>query len=933
MLFEHVKKRIINGLIEEINGLDPVGLELVGHSVIEILETKKMIHHGINKDYKPSGYTVDSFSNDSTVIGEYGTGKDYFNDVGSKAEPKFDKIENDIKHAIQHKQPNGPEKIYLISSQEEPPSFRAKFNQTPFGQSHGKIVTIYDARELAKIIYEQSTANSNNASFYRNFFLGFSQDLDNYEYYGKVPALCEHHCSDDGILSVIRHHYAKGKSICVLYGLSGSGKTQAAIDFIHHDGNAFENYVWIAGEDWKPDTSLSAIQRSRGGIPINVAGLFNSAKTVLVIDSIERSLDDRAFQELGPGFVKGGVVLATSQVAVPGSPLYLSIPTLSREVAFEILGEDLAASNETCEQFVEACSFSPLILATTRKIVELQEVSKSDLYNEILAVPEDIDQGDGTSIMRRILGRLEQRNREALARIADSGSSAHDFNFLAHFIGINQRLNLQRLSILKPTRTPGVMSVHDLVCKAVQSKIDGRVLAEEIESYIDKHSGEMTPSVLRQIHLSARQISGEHVRRGNREPDWLTYALLQIDGEVRMGIHEQIYAKQITATPSLASVMCIIDAKEAHAYTIEDQEQRRGYYQQCADEYLKAIQASASGIVKAELLHHRGKALRRCGQFDDALECFTELLRLEPEWHATYGQIAHLGIQRGVDLRVKQEGEQAMRTLLDGMLANASSVPLRVSLGAFARLRSYRSVIDVISSDPSAVKRLADIIAMSALEGLDQFYEAFVSFTSIFGYHHSLICVELAEALPEMLAMPPESVDAKQWTSACEALTNTVVAAGRAGKPELSKRIAQAGSKFADALNANENVAPYVARAIAKAYAAADMPHKALERIAKVPAEAVDHWLLYQKSKAQLAIGANGEALNSAREAFNLAQKDAKVQQRLSIYHDQLSRCHESLDDHPAAIAEAETALKKCTDDEYKNALAQRLVSLESRKN
>ena len=930
MSFEHIKKRIIKGLIDEINCLEPTELELVGHSVIEILENNRMIHHGINKDYKPSGYTVDTFSNDSTVIGEYSTDSNYFTNTGTKDNPKYEKIENDINHAFKHKPPNGPEKIYLITNQEEPPSFRQNFNKTQVSQSHGQIVTIYDARELAKIIYKQSTDNSNTALFYRNYFPGFSQNLDNYEYYGKIPARCEKHCSDQNVINTIKHYYSTNENICILYGLSGSGKTQAAIDFIHHDADSFENYIWIAGEDWKTDTPLSAIQRSRGGIPINVAGIFNLAKTILVIDSIERGIDKRTFQELEPGFAKGGIVLCTSQVAVPGSPLYLSIPTLSKEVAFEILGEDSNVLNEICERFVEACRFSPLILATTRNIIELQDVPRDDLYNEILLHPEDIDQCDGTSIMRRILGRLEQANRDALVKVANSGLLTHDFNFLGHFVGNNRLINLQRLAILKPTSTPGVMSIHDLICKAVQSEINGSTLAQAIESYIEKHTGEMTPSVLREIHLGIKQIHEEYKRRGNHEPDWLTYALLQIDGDIRMGVHEQIYAKVINSSSNLAAVMCIIDAKESHAYTIEDQEQRKAYYMQCTDEYLNAFQTSKDNKIKAELLHHRGKALRRCGQFDEALACFTQLLSLEPKWHATYGQIAHLGIQQNVNSSIKQEGEKAMGALLNDMLTSASSVPLRVSMAAFARLRSYRNIYAKISSNSDDVKKLANIIAMSALEGLDQFYEAFVSFTSIFGYHYSSICVELTETLPEMLATLPESVEKKHWTSACEALTNTAIAAGRDDKNQLSKRIAQSSSKFADALNADEKLTAYVARAIAKAYVTADAPQKAFDAIAKVPAEAVDHWLLYQKSKVQSALGATGEALNSASDALKLAQGDEKAQSRLSIYHDQLSRCYEGIGDYPTAISEAKTAFDKCSDNQYKNDLARRLASLES---
>ncbi|MFZ2171291.1 MAG: tetratricopeptide repeat protein, partial [Methylococcaceae bacterium] len=663
-MFELVKKRIIKNLIEEIGCLDATDLELVGHSVISIIESKRMIHHGINKDYKPSGYTVDSFSDDSTIVGEYSTIKDYFEDETPKATPTYGKINNDIAHAIAHKKPDGPDKIYLIANQEEPPSFRSKFNSTPQSQSHRKRIIIYDARELAKIIYDQSISNTTNAGFYKQFFPGFSQDLDNYEYYGKVPARCEQHISDAGMLDVIFHHYKHGQNICVLHGLSGSGKTQAAIDFIHHKGKGFENYIWISGEDWKPDTSLSAIQRTRGGTPINVPGLFNSSKTILVIDSIERSLEASQFTELSVGFGKGGFVLATSQVATPGSAMYLAIPKLSKESALQILGEDPESVSETCKEFVKACSFSPLILSTTRKIVELEGIARDEFYKEVLNDPEAISGSDGVSIMRKILAKLEPGTRQALGKIASSGLSVHDLNFLRYFLGINACINLQKLSFLMPANIPGVMKVHDLVCVATQDDMNSTALAEAIENYIGKDNGAMTPSVFRQIHLGYRQIHDEHIRRGDRDPDWLTYALLQVEGEMKQDIHKQIHAKEITPDLNLASVMSIIDAKEVHSYTITDSDERRKYYNQCSEIFENALSKAIGEDVKSELLHHRGKALRRSGQYEEALGCFTQLLELKPEWHATYGQIAHLGTQKGVDGRIKAKGEESMCTLM-----------------------------------------------------------------------------------------------------------------------------------------------------------------------------------------------------------------------------------------------------------------------------
>ena len=60
MEFERIKKRIIQGLIEEITCLDPCDLELIGQNVIAALEGGIHIRHaGMSKSYNPIGYTID----------------------------------------------------------------------------------------------------------------------------------------------------------------------------------------------------------------------------------------------------------------------------------------------------------------------------------------------------------------------------------------------------------------------------------------------------------------------------------------------------------------------------------------------------------------------------------------------------------------------------------------------------------------------------------------------------------------------------------------------------------------------------------------------------------------------------------------------------------------------------------------------------------
>jgi tetratricopeptide (TPR) repeat protein len=930
-MFEPIKKLIIKNLIDEIKQLDATNIELIGHNVVSYIESKRLVHHGINKDYMPSGYTVDSFSDDSNIVVEYSVEKKYFEDQSAKdvTVAEYVKIENDINHAVKHKPPKGPDKIYLITTQEEPPSFRKKFNNTPIGKAHGAKTIIYDSRELAKLIYEQSVESSKNEECYRQFFPTFAQNIDNYEYYGKVPGQCEKHIPEPVILNAINNHFLQAKQLCILNGVSGAGKTQAVIEYIHSENSNFENILWISGNDWKEDTSLRSVKRSRGGIPINVAGSFNTSKTLLIIDSLERVISIEQFSELNVGFEKGGCVIITSQISSVGNEYYLSIPELSKETTMQILGEDFSSPSDMCEKIVEACRFSPIILSTIRNLIDIEKVPRDELYKEVLSDPEAITGKDGQSIMSRILNRLNDKALEALKKIANTGTYQHDSDFLNYFIKILHKQNLQKLSILLQTNIPGILKVHDLIAKAVQDNLNTCEIANSIEEYISKNNLEMSPSILREIHICQIQLLDENKNRGNREPDWITYALLQIEGEVSESIYKDLYNKDILKVKNLASLLCIIDAKETHSYSIDNKDERSLYYKACADEYQKGIDEFQNEDFITELLHHKGKALRRYKKFNEALECFNSLLKLKPNWHATYGQIAHLGTQKGVDELINKSGETAIVKLLSFMIEDFSIVPLRVSLGAFARLRSYDHVKKDIASDKAKVIALANIISISAFEGIDQFYEAYVSFTSMFGYQHPEVCVELAETLHEMFTMPPEAIDKYQWVSACEAITNTVTAAKVLGKVELSKKMSQASILFADKINIEKKLTSFVARALAKAYIEAGNPEIAVETIEKVDEKDINHWLLYRKAEALLALD-DSTALDVLNVALALAINDEKATNILSPYYDLKRQCYEKKGKIKEALIESENAIQYCPEGKYKNTLEKILERLKS---
>ncbi|NSX86357.1 tetratricopeptide repeat protein [Agrobacterium tumefaciens] len=911
---DSIEKIIILKLIDEVKALDASNLELIGHNMVSLLEGQNLIHHGLNKDYKPSGYTVDTFSQASDIIAEYSTEKDYFvNGAAAGETPFYGKIEKDVAHAIAHVPSAAVKKIYLLTTEEEIPSFRAKFNQTETFKKHGKIIEIFDAREIAKTVYRQSINSPQAADFYCRAFPTFSQSLDNYEYFGKLPAQCKQYSPDPLVSNALATHFRTEK-ICVLNGLSGAGKTQAAVNFVRECSKNFGNYVWINGADWPKDTSLAAVQRTRGGAPVNIAGLFNATKSILVIDGVDRTLDADMFAELEPGFVLGGLVLATSQVRAAGNSVYLEIPQISDTTALKILGE-ADSFHPVVNDFVAKCKFLPIILSTARSIIEDQSLNKYDFYQDIISSPIDVST-NGRSIIKAILSKLERETYRALVKIADSGVFTHDAEFLRYFIGMNRCSNLQLRSILLPGSGVNLLKVHDLLCYAVQENPSGAELAAAVaKRTLDAH-GEMKPSLLREIHLSYEVLIEQHKSRLLTEPDWLTYALLQIDGERKQQVYPDLHKYALRADLPLAAVMSIIDAREVQSYNLKRPE-REAYYRTCAEDYKILIDAGVTGRTRAEFLHHRGKALRRSGGYEEALRCFQELRNVGIEWHATLLQISHLGTQYGASQEVRAAGNDAMNELVSIILSNPSAVPLRVSLSALAKLRTYKVLANDIRERPEDVAKLYEIIATAALDGIDQFYEAFVSFTSLFGYEHEVLAVALVEQSPELLAIEPKSIDAKQWISACEGLVNVSQGAKRLGKEDLADITADASLRFADEILKKDRLKGFDARAIAKAYNNRGCFKKALAAIGKVAESDLNHWSLYRLAEAQKGDGQVDAALATAKEALNLATQDLAASNNLSSYYELVGRCYQDVGRDDLAIGHADKAISICSNSRY----------------
>ena len=913
-MFHRIKQKIEKNLIDEIKNLSASDLEYVGNYILCIIENQDMVHHGINKEGKPSAYTVDSFSQNASIVGEYSVEKDYFTDYSETDGIRYyKKIHKDIEHAINHSGDN-LQKIYLITSQEEIPSFRKEFNKTKDFQDNKDKIIILDARLLAQEIYKQSADNIKNFNFYKEYFPNFAQELENYEYYGKIPSLCDNFCEDKKILEKIDKHFKKGKNICLLFGVSGSGKTQLIIDYVHCKAKEFQNYIWITGDDWAADTSLNSIQRTRGGMPINVVGLFNKSKTILVIDSLEREVDVNMFSELQEGFKKEGRVIITSQIKSPVD-FCMPMPELSEEVAISILGEE--NDDGITKQVVNKCKGFPIILSTIRKIVSYEGVNKEDLYTEILEKPEELTASDGVSLFKIILSKLSANNYKQLGSLANTGCSTFDIDFVRYYCGILNCNALQKLSILRTTNVPGIVKIHDLICVSMREKDESDQVVEMLLKYIDQKKGEMTPSILRQIYLLRDKIA--HYKIKHDSMDWLTYALLQIEGDEKDKYIDAIYEKIFTKDMNLATVMCLIEAKELKGYNIKKKEKVEKYFDELILQYKSSLSLFEDTDIRAELLHHLGKAYRRRKKYEESFQCFQTLLSIKPNWHATYGQIVTLGTMN-VSKKIMDEAEKCMRKLLENILEDATKVPLRVSLATIARMRSYRTITEEVINQKEHVEKISQIVASAAMEDIGQFFEGFVAFTSMFVYHYRDICLELAENIPDMIMVSPKMIDDRQWLNACEALSNIASYVEKENNQTLFDMLIDKSVDFGEAYLAEKNISLYAARAIAKAYIIKGDSEKALNVINLIADEKRDHWILYRQAEAENLLGYR-KAIETANKAIELLKKDKKNVSRMSSYYHLLSKCYYRNGEEENSKKMLEKAIEVCSDTKYKQEL------------
>jgi tetratricopeptide (TPR) repeat protein len=904
----HLRTHHITRLIDGIRVIAPgAEFERFGGCLLNHYLGVPLSHRGLNVLGHPVGGTIDTIDDTDRVAGEYSTEQTYFHGSMTKAT-------GDARHVLKF-HPDAQD-IFLLSSQEAPIGKIADFKQAmaKCPEFTGRTLHVFDSRRIAEILVDHLLVSDTAVDQLALRLPVLKTIRDEHAANLSIPETdYGQHVKRPDVATEIAARLARSPCL-VVWGLAGSGKSDAAAEFATLHQGAYELRIWLEGNEITRVEDLRAVPLSRGGDSRNVSTLLSTRRCLVVIDDAQVALPPA---ELAGLCRDGSHVIVTQR---DEEKTGFELPLMSREQASTLLNRDVTC---VCPDDIWAVIWAtvgghPLSLGLMNAAVA-EGASWSDIAADCAAVGE-LEDG-----RQRLADRLLARVRPVLDRelsvFAWAGRPTCDRGFLNAVVQPAGLRKLRRHGLMAPDRA-NTLRLHDVVFSSLKaSAAPGAERLTELnnllEAYIAQVSGQPGLAFISVAAGMKRKLE-ELARAGDRRPAFL-YALaeawqpnelvLDILGDPMMAV-EQLQDR--LGSDVRVEVSAIIETIEglyrAEKISLGSEGAKAQLRSRLPVFDRLAALNGLSARQGAEIQHHKGKSLNILGERKAARALFEQVLAGSCPLHESRLQLVRI---------YAREDEMAPQAaaLADEILTAASrpdEVSNSVILAAVEVLPWGRG-----AWRESLMAQHADAIENAIIEataaGLDQGYQTFAAV----GRHWVWQDPDRFQKVWEQL--PPR--------------TPTSVAGDRE-RFNYGEILQQAAKTFSDVASDFRSraleffeavVTPDAFQAQKHGQLLIEMgrPGDALGMLEAIPEFEANPWVLYWLSKAHLDIGDAPKALERIDDALGLLSE--KAQSYRSTFQAHRYEVRSRLNDADA-IEDLIEAQRVCTDPKFKRQLEMRLA-------
>jgi hypothetical protein len=848
--------------------------EYLGHALAEHITGERLQHRGLTTTGNPSSYTVDSYSSNGRIVAEYGTEAGYFDDLT--------KPQNDLAHA--RREAPQAEIVLLLSNQVAGPT--AKLDVAHWCDAEmratGLLLTVYDGRELADVILDDVLPRGRAAAI-APYLAPIRRLMQEQAASHQLPTAAPGALARPALVARLEAAL-DAHPVVLLSGISGIGKTEAAVAVAASRGPRHDRVVWVPSPHLSSAAALEAVDVAEVGLLQNLRGMLESRSCLVVLDDLQtdgrlESLVEAIAASCGPD----ARVLITSQVGT-GASNDVPVPFLEEGNARQLLEQDVGVPcpDDVFTAVWRTVNGHPFTLHLLNASVRAG--------GDWDAVRDDIASVGTLPILERrqtlatrIVARARDAVEPALALFLWAGSSRVHEAFARAAVGASQIRALHRLAFVAGD-APDTLRLHDIVWESVRAlrpplAPDADRWSGALDAYVRRlgqddagtlelnHVARLHQGLLRELVRSPQGRDGHlyawlhHLGPGqvarDALPDPSTRAIALVGPPGVAGAPVPDFAVQVTV--ELAETTVRLATQRSEPFPNSD---TQASLLQPFDVLLASPRVSEA--ARLHVAHHRAKALKRLRRELEAVRALEALLA-----GADRGQLAasRLLLARLLTeprvARSRTDARTVATPLLFDLLDEAAAAPDRASvsivLAAAELLRRHVLALDLDAAVRRYAALLAPMIVRAGERGLEQGVLAFAALGAAWLRVDRAECLRLYRSLPTPAR---ETMDANELEAWGELL---IVVADELNAPEREATLEQARDFLTSARSR------YGTSHAADALIRLGRPAAALELIdewaAHDPGAREDPWMLLRRSDAQAAAGEPATALENAREA------------------------------------------------------------------